>query len=174
MDAEAIVKHKFDEDTNLSYREVFDFAFRTFVLVWQALTRELGEERVLPVLEKLVSESATRAGHAAARQALASDSAAEDAFAAFHAYLRKPNHFWRHVLTYAIVEDTPQAFEVRVTECLWATTFRELGAAELGYVLICHPDFAYCQGFDPRIRLRRTKTLMQGECHCDHRWIWEP
>lgn len=179
MNVEPIIQHKFEEGADLSYQQVFDFAFRNFVPLVQALAREMGEDRVLPVLEKQVTESAASAGQAAARQGLANTVGSgafttADAFRAFHAYLRQPNHFWRHVLTYAIVEDTPQAFEVRVTECLWAKTFREMGAADLGYVLVCHPDYAFCQGFNPHIRLHRTKTLMKGECCCDHRWICEP
>lgn len=143
MDIEAAVKHKFLAGSHLTFQEVFDFAFRPFVPVLQGLAQELGEEPVFAVLKRLASESALRAGQAAARQLPAND------FAAFHARLREANYFWSHVLTFEIVEDTPQAFAVKVTECLWAKTFREMGAAELGYGLICHPDYAYCQGVQP-------------------------
>lgn len=166
MDFETAIKPKFLESSNMTFQEVFDFAFKTFVPVLQDLAKELGEEQVFAVLKKLASESALRAGQAAAQQVPTNN------FAAFHARLREANHFWSHVLTFEIVEDTPQAFEVKVTECLWAKTFREIGAAEIGYWLICHPDYAYCQGFNPRISMSRSKTLMQGESYCDHRWVW--
>lgn len=94
-------------------------------------------------------------------------------FAAFNAWAREPSHFWKHVLTFEVVEDTPQAFEVQVTECLWAKTFREIGAADIGYLLICHPDYAYCQGFNSKITMSRSKTLMQGDDYCNHYWVWE-
>ena len=40
-----------------------------------------------------------------------------------------------------------------VTECLWAKTFRDLVAAEIGAMLICHRDYADCRGFNPRITM---------------------
>ena len=45
--------------------------------------------------------------------------------------MRDPSRFAKHVLTVEIVEDTPQAIEVKVTECLWAKTFREMEAADI-------------------------------------------
>ena len=86
---------------------------------------------------------------------------------------REPDRFGRHILTLEIVEDTPEVFEVRVTECLWAKTFRDLGAAEIGAMLICHRDYADCRGFNPRITMTRSKTLMQGDEFCNHRFVWE-
>jgi hypothetical protein len=68
------------------------------------------------------------------------------------------------------VEDQPAAFEVKVEECLWAATFRKHKAEDLGYLLICHPDFAMARGFNPKMKLHRTKTLMQGHKCCNHRW----
>jgi len=46
---------------------------------------------------------------------------------------------------------------------------RELNATDIGYAVICHGDYAYCQGFNPKIRLIRTKTLMQGDDCCEFR-----
>jgi hypothetical protein len=40
----------------------------------------------------------------------------------------RPAPLYRHALSYEILEDKPSAFEVRVTECLWAKTFRGAGA----------------------------------------------
>ena len=84
-----------------------------------------------------------------------------------------PDRFSRHVLNSDIVETTDHAYEIRVSECLWAKTFRDLGAAGIGYAVICHADYAYCQGFNPKIRMIRTKTLMEGDDCCNHRWVWE-
>ena len=71
---------------------------------------------------------------------------------------------------YDVVENSSEAFEVRVSECLWATTFRAADAAELGYSWVCHPDFAMARAFNPKMRLRRDSTLMQGSPYCNHRW----
>jgi hypothetical protein len=166
MDIETTVKHKFLEDSNMTFQEVFDFAFKSLIPVLQGLAKELGEDHFLKVLEKVASECALKAGQDTARQLPSND------LAAFKA-AGEPDHFGKHVLTLEMVEDTPQAFEVKVTECLWAKTFREMGAAEIGYSLICYRDYAHCQGFNPKITMSRSKTLMQGDDYCNHRVVWE-
>jgi len=166
MDIETTVEHKFLEGSNMTFQEVFDFAFKKFIPVLQGLTKELGEDHFLEVLKKVAFESALKAGQDTARQLPRND------LAAFTGSGEEPSHFSKHVLTLEIVEDTPQVFEVKVTECLWAKTFREMGAADIGYLLICHTDYADCQGFNPQITMTRSKTLMQGDDCCNHRFVW--
>lgn len=38
--------------------------------------------------------------------------------------------------------------------------------------MVCKTDHAYAQASHPRIKLRRSKTLMEGHEHCDHTWYW--
>jgi hypothetical protein len=167
MDAEITAKHKFLEGSDMTFQEVFDFAFKSLIPVLQGLATELGEDRFLAALKKVAFEAALKAGQETARRLPCND------FAAFNASMHEPDRFSKHVLTLEIVEDTPQAVEVKVTECLWAKTFREMGAAEMGYRLICYRDYGDCLGFNPRITLTRTKTLMQGDDCCNHRFLWE-
>jgi len=166
MDVENTVKHKFLEGSDMTFQEVFDFAFQSLIPVLQGLAKELGEDHFVDVLRKVAFETALKAGQDIARQLPCND------LAAFKA-AGEPGHFGKHVLSLEIVEHTPRAFEVKVTECLWAKTFREMGAAEIGYSLICHRDYADCQGFNPKITMTRSKTLMQGDDCCNHRFVWE-
>jgi hypothetical protein len=166
MDVETIAKHKFLEGSNMTFQEVFDFAFKKLIPVLQGLAKELGEDHFLTALKKVAFQSALKAGQDAARQLPCND------LSAFTGSGSEPSHFAKHVLTREIVEDTPQAFELKVTECLWAKTFREMGAADIGYLLLCHTDYADCQGFNPKITLTRSKTLMQGDDCCNHRFVW--
>ena len=71
-----------------------------------------------------------------------------------------------------IVEDTETAFELKVSECLPAAVFRDADAAEIGYASVCWGDYAWAQGFNPKIKLVRDKTLMEGDKYCNHRYIW--
>ena len=57
--------------------------------------------------------------------------------------------------------------------CLWADTWREWGAEDIGYLICCKPDFALIKAMHPNLRLERTKTLMQGDDCCDFKFIWE-
>jgi hypothetical protein len=161
---ETNVTHKFSAGSKMTFQEVFDFAFKNLIPLLRGLAQELGEERFLAALEKVAFESAVKAGQDTARQLPSND------FSAYSALVKQPSHFGEHVLTREIVEDTPQALEIKITECLWAKTFREMGAADIGYALICHRDYGDCQGFNPNITLTRTKTLMQGDDCCNHRF----
>jgi len=57
--------------------------------------------------------------------------------------------------------------------CLWADTWREWGAEDIGYLVCCAADFALLPAQHPNLRLERTKTLMQGDDCCDFRFTWE-
>ena len=47
------------------------------------------------------------------------------------------------------------------------------GLGPVGYASICHPDFAMTEGYNPKMKLLRTKTLMQGDDCCNHCWVME-
>lgn len=167
MNPKTTTPHKFEADSGMSFQEVFDFAYSGLIPVLHGLSREFGEDRFFQALEKIVFQCSLTAAQDSVRGLPSND------FSAYTAPMRAPSRFAKNILSVEIVEDLPQAMQVQVSECLWAKVFRELGAAEIGYSLICHRDYASCQGFNPRIKLVRTKTLMQGDDCCDHRFVWE-
>jgi hypothetical protein len=57
--------------------------------------------------------------------------------------------------------------------CIFAKVCRDLDVAALGYVMFCATDFPLASVFNPRLRLERTKTLMQGDDCCDFHYVWE-
>jgi len=81
-----------------------------------------------------------------------------------------PNALMTNTTVWEVIEDSANAFEIRVSECLAATIFHEQGAPELGYATICHADYGLPQGFNPDIHLVRDKTLMEGDDCCNHRF----
>ncbi|MCP4899587.1 MAG: L-2-amino-thiazoline-4-carboxylic acid hydrolase, partial [bacterium] len=44
---------------------------------------------------------------------------------------------------------------------------------EYGVGFSCCRDEPHARGFNPRLRLERTKTLMEGADHCDFRYSLE-
>jgi hypothetical protein len=158
-------KHKFQEPSGLTYEQVFRMAFQEgFIPTMKALAEDVGKDKLLEMLKSACSRTAARE---VAQQA--SKSPKRD-LAAFAEPLVHPKELYKHALTYQIVEHTEKALEIKVTECLWAKTFREQDAADIGYVAICHPDFATAPAFNPKMNMVRTKTLMQGHDCCNHRW----
>lgn len=74
--------------------------------------------------------------------------------------------------TETLVEDD-QHFEFNVIRCRYAEMYREMGLQEIGHLLSCNRDASFCDGYDPRLKLTRTQTIMQGASHCDFRYRWE-
>ena len=137
------------------------FAYaRSFIPTMKTLAERVGME----VIQDAACDAAAQAVGSAA--ALSPDRS----LASWARMLKEPDEIMRHAIAFDVVEDGETAFEVRVTECLWASTFRAADAADLGYSWVCHPDFAMARAFNPEMRLRRDQTLMQGATHCNHRW----
>jgi hypothetical protein len=64
-------------------------------------------------------------------------------------------------------------YDFNVVRCRYAEMYREMGIAELGAVLSCNRDGAFCEGYDPKLKLERTQTIMGGATHCDFRYRLE-
>lgn len=72
------------------------------------------------------------------------------------------------------VARTPDRLDFNVTRCRYSEMYREMGLGDIGHLLSCGRDGTFCQGFDPRITLERTQTIMGGAGHCDFRYRIEP
>jgi hypothetical protein len=81
--------------------------------------------------------------------------------------------FISNIVIGTISEETPDKIVSHITECMWAKTFKEMNALDLGYIMCCHPDFATGRLYHPKIKFNRTKTLMQGDNYCNHTFYWE-
>jgi len=160
-------KHKFLEDSGMSFEEVYNFAFKEFYIpIMQNLANEIGKEEFIETLKRADSEVRKQQGQNLAKSLPKND------LAAYAAWM-KENELYKHVLTYEIVEETDKAFEMKFSECLFAKTFREADAADIGYAAICHGEHAFTSAFNPEMKVTSTKTLMQGQDFCDPRWVLE-
>jgi len=57
-----------------------------------------------------------------------------------------------------------------VTYCGYAQMYEKMGIKDLGSTLSCIRDFSFLKGFNPKIELRRTQTIMEGANCCDFRF----
>jgi len=128
----------------------------------KALQAELGEARANAIVRNALGDLYRKLGERWARQKPGNlgDSLASafDAFAAGDA------------LDYDVIKQSPDAYEINVTSCRYAQFYKELGAPELGFLLVCSADFPMAEGFGPNVKLTRTQTIMQGASHCDFRY----
>jgi len=141
-----------NENSNLTYLQLFQLVYRDSIIpLMTALGKRIGRKDLVDLLLESASEAAS----------------SEDVMNNVSAIL--DNTFMSNVLKQEIIESSTEAYEVKITECLWAKIFNEENAADLGYAIICHPDFATAEATGRK--LIRSKTLMQGHDCCNHRWV---
>jgi len=164
-------KHKFFENSDFTYKDVYNFAFKNwFIPINKKLAEEVGREKFIEMLKKASSKIGAEGGRRLA------ESLPKNDFNSFVVDLRstlEESSFWKHVLSYEIVEESEKLYEVKFTECLWAQTFREADASDIGYAAVCNQDYSYARAYNPKMRMIRPQTLMKGEDLCHFRWIWE-
>jgi hypothetical protein len=72
-----------------------------------------------------------------------------------------------------IKEQSDTRFRFNVTRCKYAEMYRDMGLGEIGHLLSCMRDGTFCEGYDTRLKLKRTQTIMQGASHCDFDYTYE-
>ncbi len=136
--------------------------------VYDEMKAELGEATAKRILSNAVIKLAKQTAAEMARQA----PGGEPSLDTFRAIL--PRWTAEDALHIDVVKSTGAEFHFNVTRCRYAEMYRAMGLAELGAVLSCNRDGAFCEGYDPRLKLQRTQTLMGGATHCDFRYRWTP
>ena len=72
-----------------------------------------------------------------------------------------------------VKEQTDTTFTFNVTRCRYAETYKAMGLGEIGALLSCNRDGAFCEGYDPKLKLERSQTIMGGASHCDFRYSYD-
>jgi hypothetical protein len=72
-----------------------------------------------------------------------------------------------------VIEQNDERYRFNVTRCKYAEMYRDMGLGEIGHLLSCQRDGTFCEGYDSRIKLKRTQTIMQGASHCDFDYTFE-
>ncbi len=159
--------HKFDKELpgpKMTLRRFAAVRHRSFIRFARFLQKELGEEKVIELIKK---ETEQRMKDQAKRTL---DRVGNSDFKSYISIFRDPRMLGS--LTMEIVEDTDTVFEIKVTDCLAAESFLPHKAGDIGYAAVCWGDYNWASDFNPKIKLVRDKTLMQGHDCCNHRYIW--
>jgi hypothetical protein len=134
--------------------------------VYEEMAAEIGEEKAKAILSRAVVKLAKQAAAEMAREAPEGPSL--DHFEAIQERWTRDD-----ALRIEPVARDATRFEFNVTRCRYAEMYREMGLAELGAVLSCNRDGAFCEGYSPKLKLTRTRTIMGGASHCDFRYRME-
>jgi hypothetical protein len=135
--------------------------------VYEALVTRFGEDVARAVLTEAVRASAIAQGRNFADEAGGQTDL--DGFADL-----LPRWTAGGALEIAVKHRDPGRFEFDVTRCRYAEMYRAMGLGAIGHILSCNRDGTFCEGYDDRIKLQRTQTIMGGASHCDFRYRFEP
>jgi hypothetical protein len=132
--------------------------------IYEEMKAELGEETAKRILSSAIIKLARASAAEMAKQA-PEGKPSLDSF-------RDIQKYWtaEDALRIETVKSTPSEFHFNVVRCRYAEMYREMGLADLGAILSCNRDGAFCEGYDPKLKLTRTQTLMGGADHCDFRY----
>jgi hypothetical protein len=131
--------------------------------IYDEMREAIGEDKARDILRRAIRRAAIDAG---AEMASRADGDAD--LEGFKAIL--PLWTQDDALSIEVIDDRPGVFDFNVKRCRYAETYRAMGLGEIGDILSCNRDGAFCEGYDPRIKLTRTQTIMRGASHCDFRY----
>lgn len=155
-------KEKFQNDFCRTYEKAWQWRFNYYINMMEELAKTLGREKLIKLIQNGTEEISTRGTENDPNYKLSemgNDFINSD--------------YYNNALTFEMIENTDELLEFKVTECLWAKTFRERNAEDLGYANNCHSDFSVAKAINPKWHLERTKTLMQGFDCCHFRYTIE-
>ena len=158
--------HKFDKqmDREFTNKELAQIMNRGTFQMIKTLREDLGDGEAVRLLKLNSDEIGRQQGKAQAA------SVPDTSFENFVSVFRQMAN--GDYLTGEVVEDTDKVFEMRVTECLTGTVYREAGfEGDIGHAAVCNMDYTWPPAFNPDFKMERTKTLMQGHDCCNHRYI---
>ena len=132
----------------------------------RGFAQTMGEAEALEVAVGAVQADATMAGRLMAEQCGGNSMAALG---------RVVREVWAEdgAMTIHVLVETEQRLSFDVRRCRYAELYEKEKMRELGFCLSCSRDAPFTRGFNPRMRLLRSQTIMQGAPFCDFRFVLE-
>lgn len=139
------------QNSGMSYEQVFNLAYReTLIPLLVTLSKQMGREKCVEMLKSATFEIYSQ----------------PDFMTRYENNL--PEQFWGDVLNLEVVERSNDVRIYKITKCLWAKTFREADASDIGYAVMCYGDYGSASA--NKEKLERETTLMQGHDACLLKW----
>lgn len=131
--------------------------------IYEIMKREFGQQKAGAIIGEAVSAAAVKAGKDfAAREPDGAD---------IHSFVRL-QHLWEQddALTVHVLRADAGGYDYDVKRCRYAEMYHEMGLGEIGHLLSCNRDAEFIVGYDNRVKLTRTTTIMSGASCCDFRY----
>ena len=134
--------------------------------LYETLVAKYGVEQARAVIEETIRKSAIAQAAGFAAQVEGGPS--------LQSFIDIQKHWTAEgALEIEVIDKGEAHFDFNVTRCRYSEMYREMGLGEIGSLLSCNRDGAFCEGYDSNLTLTRTQTLMGGASHCDFRYRYE-
>ena len=132
--------------------------------VFREMVEQVGSEKAASILKEAIRKVAIEEGKHFREKADASLSAMENCVELME--------LWKAggALEMEVLQQSDTRFDFNVNRCRYAEMYREMGLQEIGPLLSCNRDGSFCEGFDPKLKLVRKQTLMEGADCCTFRY----
>jgi L-2-amino-thiazoline-4-carboxylic acid hydrolase len=131
--------------------------------IYEIMKREFGAQRAQDVIGEAIRGAAIHAGQEFASRE--PNGTSVESFVALQVLWEKDD-----ALDIEVRRSDSAHYDYDVKRCSYAEMYHEMGLGEIGHLLSCARDSHFIAGYDPRIELTRTSTVMQGGTHCDFRY----
>ena len=130
---------------------------------YEVLLKTMPKPEAQEIIREAIASSAIRQGKAlAAKLGKAPDLADFDSQSA--------PWYANNALERDILHAAPDRMDYNITRCAYAAMYKEMGLGEIGHLLSCNRDAAFCEGYSKDMELTRTQTIMEGANYCDFRY----
>jgi len=137
--------HKFNKVLTLTYEDAFKWKLGYYIEMMLQLAEYIGREKLIELIKRAVDNCSKGCekddpGHTIPR------------------FNESGRNAFKNMMIWEIIEESDTLYEIKTTECLWEKTFRERGASDMGYAMVCHASAhnRFCLTVFPYAPLRGT------------------
>lgn len=160
---------KFKNKIEMTYEQFYRALFGMTIDVFCLMEEEVGREEALERISKLSCEKTKESLKRSLEKEEIND--LKDFIKVYKRQL--DSDLFKNTLSYEIKEESDETFKFDVNRCIRAEIFKEFDSQDIGYEVACQPDFEVLSVFHPNLKLKRTKTLMDGDECCNFEYAWE-
>jgi hypothetical protein len=135
--------------------------------IYAEMVEQLGEVKAGEILNAAIRKAAITEGKSFAEKAPEGKTSMADFIKLYELWTADG------ALAMDVLEASDTTFNFNITRCKYAETYHEMGLGNIGHLLSCNRDGTFCQGYDPRIKLDRAQTIMEGAKCCTFRYRLE-
>ncbi len=132
--------------------------------IYAEMVVQVGEAKAASILDAAIRKAAIAEGKAFAAKALGGEPSMADFIKLYELWTSNGS------LEVEVLVASDTRFDFNVTRCQYAETYKAMGLGKIGHLLSCNRDGSFCEGYDPRMKLERKQTIMEGAACCTFRY----